>query len=222
MKIVVLFGEDNTASRARFGKIIDGIKKRGWEHIAIGNDQRLSELVVSESLFGEERLFSVSVGGKVPPKEYEWLSAHSKDIPGSLLLYFQGIVPAAIKKLLPKDTTFEEFAQKKEIFTFLDAVYPGNAQQAIALLHKSTEIDAPEMILAMLARHLRDVAWVKSGESGFSAPSWRVQKLQRQASKFSDEQLSSFVSALLQADLHSKTGQADLMLSLDIALLAHL
>lgn len=221
MKIVCVCGDDIVSSRERYFKIIDGVKKKNWEHIAITSEKRLSEQLVGVSLFGGDRLYSCDTSAKISVKDYEWISKHAASTEGSLLLYFGAAIPAAIKKLLPKDTKFEEFKLKKELFVLLDAIYPGNSRRVVTLFHEVIKTDAPELVLALLARQLRDMSMVKLGGGG-AIPDWRRRKLMSQGGKFTHEALISFVNALAKADVDSKTGNGDLVTLLDIVFIKHL
>lgn len=214
MKIVCIFGDDTVNSYTRFAHIIEEIKKRGWEHLSANTS--LSETLASGSLFTSERLVSASNASKISAKEYTWLNKHNDEYEGRLLLYFQGIVPAAIKKLLPKTATYEEFKLKKELFGFLEMVSPGRGALLVKEFHKIIETEAPELVLAMLARQLRDLAWLKTDPTSMNVPDWRKRKLQSQATKFSLEKLKQLVSDVSEADIKSKSGQGELVQLLDI------
>lgn len=216
MKIVCVFGDDTVNSYKRFSHIIDEIKKRGWEYISISPTNPISEVLASSSLFSTERLISVTDAQKISVKEYTWLSSHSQEHEGRLLLYFSASIPAAAKKLLPKDTVFEEFKLRKELFSFLETVVPNRGVALVTQFHEIIKTDAPELVLALLSRQIRDLAWVKTGGHGLTLPPWRMQKLTRQAQKFSVEQLTQFVSDLAEADIKSKTGLGELTLLLDL------
>ncbi len=214
MKIVCIHGDDSLSSYTRFVHIIEEIKKRGWEHLSANTS--LSETLASGSLFSTERLVSASNASKISIKEYTWLNKHNSEYEGRLLLYFQGSLPAAIKKLLPKETTYEEFKLKKELFGFLEMVAPGRGELLVKEFHKIIKIDAPELVLAMLARQLKDLAWVKIDPKSLTIPDWRKRKLQNQATKFSLEKLQQFVHDVSEADIKSKTGQGEIVQLLDL------
>lgn len=214
MKIVCIYGDDTLSSYKRFTHIVAEIKKRGWEHLAASNS--LSETLASGSLFSTERLVSATNASKISVKEYTWLDKHNDEYEGRLLLYFQASVPAAIKKLLPKETTYEEFKLKKELFGFLEMVAPGRGELLLKQFHKIIETDAPELVLAMLARQLRDLAWIKMDPKSMNIPDWRKRKLQNQATKFSLEKLQQFVSDVSDADIKSKRGQGEIVQLLDL------
>ncbi len=216
MKIVCVFGEESLGSYKRFSHIVDTTKKRNWEHLDVLPTHSLSEVLASGSLFSNERLITAHDAQKISIKDYEWLSKHNSEYEGRLLLYFPNTIPAAVKKLLPKDTVYEEFKQKKELFMFLESIEPNRGQLLIKQFHRIIETDAPELVLAMLGRHVRDLAWVKSGSIGLAAPPWRLQKLTRQAQKFSSDKLKQFIHDLSDADIKSKSGGGDITLLLDI------
>ncbi len=222
MKVVVIFGDDEAKSDARFRHIVSQVKKRGWECVALADSSVLSEVIAGSSLFSNERLLSVMHAAKVPVKEYQWLATHHEQYDGRLLLYFKSTVPAAIKKLLPKDTVFEEFKLKKELFSIMDMVYPGNFTPVMKTFHTIIKTDPPELVMALLGRHLRDLVLVKAQSKALHLPAWRLQKLERQAKRFTNEQLLLFTHELAEADLKSKTGKGDLVVLIDLAISKYL
>lgn len=214
MKIVCIYGDDTLGSYKRFAHIIAEIRKRGWEHLPVNSS--LSETLASGSLFSTERLISASNASKISTKEYTWLHKHNDEYEGRLLLYFHGSVPAVIKKLLPKTTTYEEFKLKKELFEFLEMLAPGRGGFLLKQFHKIIETDAPELVLAMLARQLRDLAWIKMDPKSMNIPDWKKRRLQNQAAKFGLEKLQQLVSDVSEADIKSKSGQGEIVQLLDL------
>jgi DNA polymerase III delta subunit len=208
MKIVVIHGDDEAAARGRYSRIISGVKNKSWEVVSIKTTDnfKLAERLTSGSLFPGEVLFSIDDIKKTPIEDLKWLSQNYSDFEGSLLFYAKGSVPAAIKKALPKETKYESFDTPKIIFAFLDSFFPGNTKRCLELLEKLYKETAGELIIFMLARHLRDVYWVLEGGAGMSLPDWRKGKLRSQAQKFTKENLRDTIIALADVDFKGKTG----------------
>ena len=76
--------------------------------------------------------------------------------------------------------------------------------------------EAPEFILALIAKHFRDLYWTKVGSDGMNYPTWRMGKLRRQSAMFNDNSLKKAISYLAQSDLKAKTGELPLPISLDL------
>ena len=106
----------------------------------------------------------------------------------------------------------------KLLFKFLDEIYPGNSKTALNMLHKITESEAIEMVMAMLARHLRDLYWAQSDPDTLPYPSWRASKLKSQAAKFKANSLVNLIRNLADIDTKSKSSKLDLGTALDLTL----
>jgi len=74
----------------------------------------------------------------------------------------------------------------------------------------------------MLARHLRDLYWVKVEEESLDYPDWRVLKLAKQAAKFTTSDLEFLISALSEIDIKTKTSDSDLRTMLDLMIVKYL
>jgi DNA polymerase III delta subunit len=77
------------------------------------------------------------------------------------------------------------------------------------MLTQVLETTPMELLVAMLARHLRDLYWVLEGGAGMNLPSWRAGKLHTQAVKFTKETLQDTINALAEIDIKSKTSDTD-------------
>lgn len=216
VKIVVLSGDDQISSRNRYFKIIDTLKKRGWEHVTLDASKKISEQLVSSSLFEVERIYTIDNPSKVNDKEYTWIFENADKHEGSLLIYFNKSIPAIIKRKLPKSTEYEEFKLPQKLFSFLDTVYPGNAKRSVQILHDVLETNPVELVLAMLSRQLKDLYLLKNG--ALNAPDWKKSKLNNQLNKFKENTLETLISNLSEADVKSKTGKGDLTTLLDLIL----
>lgn len=218
MKIVVISGEDTTKARARYAQIISGVKKKGWEAVAISPSEKfsLAERLTSSSLFPEEVLYIIENGKKVTTNDLKWIGKNSEKYKGSLLIYYGGKLPATIKNALARNTSFESFDIPPIIFQFLDNFYPKNRKVCLDLLEKMLNSSPIEMVIFMLARHLRDLCWAQEGGRGMALPSWKAGKLKAQAQKFTKEQLTDTIDTLAEIDIKSKIGGPDARILLEI------
>lgn len=110
-------------------------------------------------------------------------------------------------------------AAENEIFQFCDATAEGRLPAALTGLDRLLGTGAhPSYVLTMLARHFRHLLAVKAfgghnaerirRELGFKMPSFGVERLVRQASHYTREQLEEAMTLLLAADLTLKRGAA--------------
>lgn len=218
MKIVVISGEEKAKARSRYAQISKGVKKKGWEVVGINFSDKfsLAERLTSSSLFPDEVLYVIDDAKKVSIDDLKWIGKNSEKYQGSLLIYYSGKLPATYKNALPKATTYENFDIPTIIFQFMESFYPKNRKACLALLEKLL-IDSPiEMVIFMLARHLRDLYWAQEGGRGMALPSWRAGKLKAQAEKFTKQELTDTIDSLAEIDFKSKTGGPDARFLLEI------
>lgn len=231
MKIIFLHGEDTNKSYERLHKFIETAKKRSWEvNYVDESNLLLQETLSSVSLFATERFYILRDVRRLGKKEIEWLNKKYADLSGNFIIYHEGTVGSAFLKSLPKDTKVEEFKLPKVIFLFLESFYPGNFKSCLMAFHKVVEIEPVEFVVALLARHLKDLYLVKVdvAEAAIDEralkgyPSWRISKLRNQSKNFSKEELKSIISDLAEIDILSKTSKLNIINSLDLLIVLKL
>lgn len=178
----------------------------------------LRENLASQTLFSEKKLLVIE-----NPTENKNLFDDlqlSSDV--DLILYqddklTQAQVLSLQKKLL--GLKVEEFKIDPVVFKFLESLSPKNQKVMIPLWKEYIKSEQPEIALVMLARQIR----LLLGDDDFEklAP-WQKQRITDQRKKFTEEELISFHSKLLDADYKTKTGQTllDLRTSLELLLLS--
>ncbi|OGM28259.1 hypothetical protein A2962_00020 [Candidatus Woesebacteria bacterium RIFCSPLOWO2_01_FULL_39_61] len=216
MKIIILHGDDVIGSYDRLAKFIEIAKLRNWETYKIGDGNlTLTEALSSGSLFQKEKLIILENVSLINKITSDWINKEADNLDATLVIYNQGIVDLKLIKSLPKNTKVEEFKLKSYIWNFLDSFYPGNVKNVLLLLNEVVKKDPVEFLFTLLVRHLRDLYWLKIDPKALNYPSWRLSKLKRQASRFSEKVLKSIIADLADADIKSKTSQVDLKDSLD-------
>lgn len=213
MKIVCIYGNDELKAKSRMLDIVKGVKKKQWQVQYV--TAALSKNLRLNSLFEDNILFVCENPMKLTDADWEWLSKNNSESDASFLLLFKSTVPAKVKKLLPKDTKYEEFKVSQSVFAFIDAFYPGNAKRALALLKQTTATEPLELVFALLARQIRDLYWTMVSPETFSAPDWKASKVKTLAKKFGEEKLKRLINSLATADMDAKTSQTPLEISLD-------
>jgi len=223
MKIVVLHGDDERKLYDRFSKFVETAKTRSWE-VAYLDDKKISiqEQLSSTSLFGAERFFIIRDITRLGKKEVEWINKNSTELSGTLIIYHEGYISQLILKALPKETKIEEFKLPVVLWNFLDGIYPGNSERSIKQFHQIIEKQAPEFIFTLIAKLFRDLYWVKIDATSLPYPSWRVGKLNPQASKFTVDQLKYLIEKLAEIDIKVKTSKSDLVSELDLLIIKQL
>src|SRR3989344_1510455 len=216
MKLIVLHGDNILESYERLQKFIDNAQSRSWEIIRISNaSQNIPEALVSTSLFEEEKFVVIDNANLINKSAANWLKKKGPELNLTLIIYNQGILSQTFLKQLPKIDKVEEFKLPKLIWSFLDSCYPGNAKNALLLLHEITKNDPVEFVFSLLAKQMRDLYWVKVDAKSIPYPSWRVEKLKRQSHKFPEGSIEGLIDSLAQADITSKTSQGNLIDLLD-------
>ena len=212
MKILVLHGENITASRERLFNLVAQYRRKGWE---IFKTDKTDELL-TDTLFGQKRLYIVE---KIKNIDYKSLT---NKFDSNIIIWHEGNFPTTLLKKLPKITKVEKFDLPFLIYKFLDSFFPENTKNCLQILHEIILTNPPEFVLALLARHLRDLYWVKTDPETVDYPSWRVAKLKKQSNSFTIGGLKRLIIDLSDDDIKSKTSVADLATSLDLIIIKEL
>lgn len=218
MKTVIISGEDTQKARKRYGDIIAKMSARAAQTVPVkAGAGDVMRVVAGGNLFAEEQLFTIDNGKDLSAEEIAYISSIDTDSPGNILIFVTGATPQALVKGLP-NAVYETFAVPKDLFPFLESLYPGNAKAALSLYTRLAHSEAPELIIAMILRHLRDLWWVTVDPKSTGYPDWRQGKLSRQAQKYKGEALHTFYESLVNLDLAVKKGEDTLETSLDFVL----
>ena len=223
MKIIILHGDDTAKSYARLQKFITVAKERSWE-VTYVDDSGVSfeEALSATSLFDKERFFILKDAKKLNKNELSWLNKKSAELSGTLIVYNDNTLNATLIKSFPKDSKIEEFKLPVLLWNFLDGLVPGNYTREVSVLHKITERQPVEFIFSLMARHFRDLYWVKSDAGSAGLPFWKINKLKSQAALFSEEKLKEILNLLAEIDIKVKTSKASLVDELDLFIIKQL
>ncbi len=223
MKIIILHGEDTEKSYTRLKKFVDVARDRSWEVSYINDsNQSFQECLSASSLFGNERFFILKDIKKLGKKDLEWLKDNYLGLGGNLIIYSDKSLNVSTLKSFPKETKIEEFKLPVLLWNFLDGLYPGNDTREVQVLHKIIEKQPIEFVFSLIAKHFKELYWVKTGAASAGFPFWKINKLKSQASKFSEEKLKEIIGLLAEIDIKVKTSKTDLISELDLMLIKHL
>lgn len=218
MRISLIHGENIVVAYEKYRQLIDSSKLKGFEIVQINDLHN----IVSQSLFEEKVVFTVDRPKDIKPNDWKWLSKNCSKYNSNLLIFWEGNASSLVLGFLPKSVTVEKFDLPKILFNFLDSFYPGNCQKILGLLDRLVKNQPIELVFSMLARHLRDLYWVKSDEASLDYPDWRVLKLAKQAERFTTSDLGFMISELSIIDMKTKTGDSDLRVMLDLVIVKYL
>lgn len=222
MRLILLHGDDYKKSFDRLETFIDSAKKRNWNIERLSSQDNISDALISQSLFGEEKLFIIEDADRINKGKIKWMTENLESIEGTLVLYSKKSLNKTFIKSLPELKKIEEYKLPKIIWSFLDSLYPGNSRNSLKLFHKLLEHEAAEFIFNFVARQVRDMYFLKIAHDSLDYPSWRKGKLIAQARKFNGDQLERLVKKLSDADIKSKTSKGNIAELLDYIIITEL
>ncbi|MBN1168395.1 hypothetical protein JXA63_00740 [Candidatus Woesebacteria bacterium] len=222
MRIILVHGDNLQKSYERLGKFIDSAKKREWVVERFNANDKIQDILVSQSLFGEKKLFILEDAEKLDKNKLKWMKGFLDDIEGTLVIYSGKTLTKTFINSLPKIDKIENFELPKIIWSFLDSLYPGNSTNSLKMFNKLIETDAPEFIFTLIVRQVRDMYYLKIAPESIDYPSWRKNKLTAQMRKYKDGQLERFLKKLAEADMKTKTSVVNITDLLDYIIISEL
>jgi len=221
--MLILHGENKERSRA----ILNGkIKQFEGEVIKLEGEKinltDLKQATESRSIFGKEKLIVIfNLFSRPPGKEKQKLIEYCrKENPRNLIIWEGKKVDGRILSHFAS-AQIEQFNLPPIIFRFLDSLSPTSKKPSLILLHQCLTQETPEIVFYMLCRHIKDLIIAADlGKEGLNEyPSWKKEKLVRQAKKFSLKKLIDLYQKLLEIDYQQKTGNTSFSLVFRLDLL---
>lgn len=216
MKTILLHGDNIKKIAERLGKFINSSNGRGWKTVRIQSSNNIPEVLKNTSLFGETSFFVLENPTKLRKSDLVWMKKSLRNVDGTMVIVHYGELGKRVIGSLPKADKTEVYTIPKKLWTFLDSFYPGNSRVCMLLLHEVLETEAIELVMALLARHLRDLYLAQISPESLPYQSWRVSKLTKQAVKFEFKTLRDMIGDLARADYSAKSGGLDLVTQLDV------
>lgn len=222
MTVFLYHGEDQVASRNLLYA-----SKRQYSTLRELNGEKITPLELkaalgNATLFGEETLVIENLFTRPRSKLKDECLALLTDplLTRPILCWEKKALTKAVTAKLPKHWKIIESKSPAVLFTFLDAIIPGNHARAHALLTDLRRSSEDGFIFIMLSRHLQNLILAQSATNP-KLPPWQLGKLKSQASSWSESALLKFYDELFRLDLQLKTGNTklDLRSQLDILLL---
>jgi len=224
MKIYLIHGEYSSKSYEKLKEYINKAKEKNWKVINYSEENAFSiqETLSSVDLFDTNKVYILDNPSKLQKKDIDWINKNIESLKGILILYSNTKIKTSVVNKFKKIDKIEESNLPKNIFSFLESFYPGNSKTCIGLFHHVLVSEKIEFIFYLLSKHLRDLYWVKTFPSNIPYPSWRVEKFEKQASKYSLPQLKDIINNLSQIDVKSKTSRSELADLLDFLIIRKL
>lgn len=211
--ITILHGDSIEASRAELVRLKEKAKGKEIRELeARGLDEtNLTQALSSSSLFGGDTLivltnFLKSLGRKNKNAERLCVILTDEAKTADILLWEDKEISASILKLLGTGATVRIFKLPTIIFQFLDSLAPGNTKKMLTLYEQLTEIEAPELIHAVMGKRIRQLLMLADGVTPPGLQGWQAGRLTSQAKLFSIEKLQSFYQLLAAMEYEIKTG----------------
>lgn len=220
MKVSIIHGDNNFVSRSHLQKNLGIAKGKGWSIVRLGNSQlKISEELSNLSLFEDKTLYFLDGGEKLTPAELTWFKENADHHQSFLLIYSPKQLPPTFFKNFPKEAKIERFDIPQKIFTLLESFYPGNGKVFLNLLQQVSATEPIEFIFSLLAKQIRDLYWVLTDAKTLIYPPWRLAKIQKQAQKFTPEDLQKIIETLSRDDIAAKTSKVNLLDSLGLLII---
>jgi DNA polymerase III delta subunit len=211
MSILVFHGDNSKDSRDLLQKAIAQEREAGREINALAGDKLLakdlSSTLATANLFSQETIVIENLLSRLKSKEkdrcLETLAAYEGD--KNIILWDKKAATKLTINKLGKTAKVSESKAPQLLFTFLDAVVPGNTKKALSLLQSLATSTDEILIFTMLARHIANLIIVDSG-TGLKFAPWQIGKLKAQAKAWDQTQLVQFHDRLIELDEQIKTG----------------
>lgn len=217
--IYIFCGEDTGKSRTAFANFKKNTREKTHEVIELSKSS-LKEipqwLYESQSLFASEKVFfTENILSKKENRESIKLF-DTKEGP-HIAVWEEALTDRETKRYF-KNAFISNFKLPETIFTLLDSIFPSNKKNALTKLQLLKETVEENMLLFMLARHIRDLIMVKKGYADPKKQAWQIDKTKTQAQRWNEDKLVSLYQALFRIEESAKTGNSyySIFKSLDI------
>jgi len=212
----ILYGDDVSASREVLYKIMMEAKATDKEVIELDGRSvdltSVKQAFETQSLFGSDRLVVIEnvLSGQQSVRKKEIVS-YLQQCQSDELVIWEGQT-VRLGKAWSKGVG-QEFKLPQALFSWLDGMAHGSAKANLNLYQEVAKTQSPEMLMVMMSRRLRQLWMVKTDkvevlEKVEKQRDWQIRKLQKQAGRFSANQLTGLLDAIVAYDLARKSGES--------------
>jgi len=209
--MIVIHGENLVASWQKLSQLIDQAKSQKTNILQFEaknlDATTLSQSLRSPGLFDNKQLIIIFNLLTLPQSVLKkaLINLLKKQKNNSIVLYEnKNAHPSTIKSLSPQAVHY--FKPDAIIFKFLESLSPQHKKESLRLLNQLLDSrQSPELIFAMLIRHLRQLIKAQNPKVA-NLPAWLLRKLTTQARLFGNDRLLKLHQQLYRIDKQIKTG----------------
>lgn len=219
--ITLIHGENIAISRKHFIELRDNTSDALTIDGSSLTQLTLAQALQGQGLFAEQKDIFIEefLTKRKQSKETDvliaYIFAHQKD---HNITFWESKDLTMRQLKMFSQSSVRKFDFPKILFTFLDALYPGNTKQMLSLLHQTIQTEESEFAFFMLVRHIRILLAITEkqvdeeiDEVKRLAP-WQLGKLQKQARVFGKEALIHMYHRLFIIESELKTGKLSVSL----------
>ena len=209
-----IYGENVFSARKKLNETIDKIvecdpqtkfvkiEKKGFD------EEKLSVIINSPSLFGQTNSFLIEGYNLLTPKQKDFIIDAFIKSSAQVIFWDSKDTRLAngLKKIFPQINVFH-FPKPKLIFVFMEKIFPGNQKECLSLFAKIAADQPLELVLYFLKQHFRTLTMFSvSPDLINNLPSWRKEKLSTQVNRFPKEGVVDFYKKLINFEYQNKSG----------------
>lgn len=178
------------------------------------DETQITQALDSSSLFGDEHVVIcienlLSPLGRKTTKLASFaalLKSASKD--HTIILWEPKELGKEALSFFEPDFSVRLFAYPKIIFTFLDALGPGNTKRCINLLSELLATEPAELVWSMVITRIRQLIQLKDNITPERMSSWQVSRLTNQTRLFTMDKLLNMHQTLRTSEYQLKQGNS--------------
>lgn len=215
MKILVINGEATNESEQKITEILEKSKEKEYTfHDFRGEKDKnyIKNFFRGTDLFDTKRLIVIDNG--LFSEFSKYLNTKDDKNNDFVIIYSNKELAKGVINKIPNVDKIFTFTYPKLIWSYLESIYPGNAKNIINLLSKIEDHEPLELVFYLTFKQLRDLYLIKEKSLPGTVAPWRLQKLERQASKFKKDGLVEFINKLSNLDFQVKTGKIEIKTAL--------
>lgn len=181
-------------------------------------EANLTQSLESNSLFGTGTLVIIeNLFGKLGKKQKLIASLSAIIVRSSaatdMILWEDREVSVTVIKSLGQAVKVQLFKTPISLFQFLDNLGTENSKNSLIFFRKTLETHAPELILTMVVRRMRQCIMLKDHVIPEGLQDWQASRLTSQAKSFTMDKLLSMYQRLLDIECSIKTGSTPFTLT---------
>jgi DNA polymerase III delta subunit len=175
--------------------------------------QYFSEIVCTPSIFSQKIVVTTSLEKISDEDILKYIETSTRGAKTTDVIFYTSKTLSGKNKVLEaikviKTAKIIEVKEDKDwtVFNFADAVFEKNKEKAYKLLQELETKEDPIKVHAILSNHLRNIAKINLGAELKIAPFIQT-KLQKQASKFTKNDILKMYQYFYETDKNLKTGK---------------